>query len=184
MCPGAADEQAVRAHIESIFAASNHPEYQQRLMAEHQVLPDPVKKSLLEAREAVWRAWYGGNTAMLMELLPEELVTVGDGGDGFGSRDVIVAASARFAKGGGKLTRIDFPKTEIQAYGATAIIYTTYELEISQGGKTRIEKGKATEVFVRRGGRWLNTGWQLAPEDRRAAEPAQGPLALTGSGGE
>ena len=52
----------------------------------------------------------------------------------------------------------------IQAYGATAIIYTSYELDVLEGGRTRTERGKATEVFVRRAGKWLNTGWQLAPD--------------------
>ena len=75
-----------------------------------------------------------------------------------------MSGAERFAKGGGKLTRLAFPRTEFQAYGNTVIIYTTYELDIEQGGNTSTERGKATEVFVRRGGKWLNTGWQLAPE--------------------
>ena len=162
------------AWIQVASQTSNHPEYQQRIMSEHQALPDPVKKSLLAAREAVWRAWYGGDTAALAKLLPAELVTLAPGPDGFGARDEIMAASTRFAAGGGKLTRLEFPRTEIQAYGATVIIYTSYDLDVSEGGKTRTEKGKATEVFVRRGGSWLNTGWQLAPEAARAAGPAPG----------
>lgn len=156
------------AWIQVASQTSNHPEYQQRIMSEHQALPDPVKTSLLAAREAVWRAWYGGDTAALAKLLPEELVTLTPGPDGFGVREGIMAASARFAAGGGRLTRLEFPRTEIQAYGATAIIYTSYDLDVVEGGKTRTEKGKATEVFVRRGGSWLNTGWQLAPETRGA----------------
>lgn len=162
------------AWIQVASQTSNHPEYQQRLMSEHQVLPDPVRKSLLEAREKVWRAWYGGDTTALGELLPEELMTLSPGTDGFTGRDGIVAASKQFAGGGGKLVRLEFPRTEIQAYGATAIIYTSYELEVAEAGKNRVERGKATEVFVRRGSRWLNTGWQLAPEMRAtgAARPA------------
>ena len=161
--------------IQVASQTSNHPEYQQRIMSEHQVLPDPVRKSLLQAREQVWRAWYGGDTAGLTQLLPEELMTLTPGTDGFTGRDGILGASARFAKGGGKLVRLEFPRTEIQAYGATAIIYTSYELDVAEGGKTRTERGKATEVFVRRGNRWLNTGWQLAPE--MSASGAGGPAA-------
>ena len=44
------------------------------------------------------------------------------------------------------------------------IIYTTYALETEHEGKVRKEAGKATEIFVRRGPDWLNTGWQLAPD--------------------
>ena len=53
-------------------------------------------------------------------------------------------------------------------------IYTSYDLDVVESGKARTEKGKATEVFVRRGGGWLNTGWQLAPETGRAAAGAPG----------
>lgn len=160
--------------IQVASQTSNHPDYQQRIMSEHQTLADPVRKSLLDAREKVWRAWYAGDTASLTQLLPDELMTLGPGTDGFTGRDGILAASTRFTSGGGKLLRLAFPRTEIQAYGATAIIYTSYELEVAEGGKNRVERGKATEVFVRRGGRWLNTGWQLAPEMSASGARAQG----------
>jgi hypothetical protein len=111
----------------------------------------------------VWRAWYGGDQAALMKLLPPELITLGDGND-FGTRDPIVNASLAFAKSGGRLRSLAFPRTDFQAYGNTAILYTTYALETERDGKVQKEAGKATEVFVHRGGQWLNTGWQLAPD--------------------
>ena len=49
------------------------------------------------------------------------------------------------------------------AYGATAILYTTYELDLLVDGKTHTERGAATEIFVRQNGTWIHTGWQLAP---------------------
>ena len=39
----------------------------------------------------------------------------------------------------------------------------SYEMELQGGGATRTERGMATEIFVRKEGDWLNTGWQLAP---------------------
>lgn len=143
---------------------SYHPEFQMRRMSELRTLNEAARKSLLTAREAVWRAWYGGDTKALEALLPPELVTLGPGESGWGVRDGIIAASARFANNGGKLTRLEFPRTEIQVYGNTAIIYTSYLLDVAEDGKTRTEKGKATEVFVHRDGQWVNSGWQLAPE--------------------
>jgi uncharacterized protein (TIGR02246 family) len=143
---------------------SYHPDYQQRRMSDLVTLNGAARQSLLTAREAVWRAWYGGDTAALAALLPPELVTLGPGQAGWGARDGIIAASEKFAKSGGTLTRLEFPRTEIQVYGSTAIIYTSYVLDVAAGGTTRTESGKATEVFVRRSGKWLNTGWQLAPE--------------------
>ena len=50
----------------------------------------------------------------------------------------------------------------LRAYGNTAILYTTYEMDLQVGGKPSTERGAATEVFVRRDGAWINTGWQLA----------------------
>ena len=142
---------------------SLHPESMQDRMSAFNPVPASARKTLLEAREAVWRSWYSGDLERLKTLIPEELITLGPGPDGWGTRDSIVAASERFAKAGGKLTRLVFPRTEFQGYGNTVIIYTSYELDIEQNGKTRTEKGLATEVFVIRKGQWLNTGWQLAP---------------------
>jgi hypothetical protein len=36
-------------------------------------------------------------------------------------------------------------------------------MDLASGGQTHTERGMATEVFVFKEGRWLNTGWQLAP---------------------
>ena len=49
------------------------------------------------------------------------------------------------------------------AYGATAILYTSYETDVTREGRTRTERGLATEVFVQQDGRWHNTAWQLSP---------------------
>ena len=149
--------------VQAASQTSLHPDSQEAHRSDLRTLGDDEKESLLKAREAVWRAWYGGDQAALMKLLPPELITLGDGND-FGTRDPIVNASLGFAKSGGKLRSLTFPRTEFQAYGNTVIIYTTYALETEHNGKVQKEAGKATEVFVRRGPDWLNTGWQLAPD--------------------
>ncbi len=149
--------------IQAASQTSLHPESQQTAMSELRELGAEEKASLLVAREAVWRAWYGGDRAALMKLLPPELITLGGGAE-FGRRDPIVQASLEFSKSGGRLRSLTFPRTEFQAYGNTVIIYTTYALETERAGTVNKEQGKATEVFVHRGGQWLNTGWQLAPD--------------------
>ena len=137
-----------------------HPETAaQEAQALHK-LSDSEKKSLLEAREAVWRAYFAGNRAALEKLLPEELLTVEAGGQ-WGNRQAVLESSAQFAAGGGKLVRLEFPKTEIQAYGYVAIVYSTYVYEIEQGGKPFTNTGRATEVFVYRNGAWVNPSWHL-----------------------
>jgi hypothetical protein len=148
-----------------IQVASNtsfHPDEVQRRMAQPAELSDTDRKALMAARESVWRAWFSGDTAALTALVPPELVTIESGSGAFGTLASNLADSRGFAASGGRLTRLVFPRTEVQAYGATAILYTTYELDLLAGGKTTTQRGAATEVFVQREGRWINTGWQLA----------------------
>jgi ketosteroid isomerase-like protein len=149
-----------------IQVASNtslHGDEFARRMSQLRPLHDEERAGVLKAREAVWRAWFSGDTATLTALVPPELVTIEPDSDKFGTRASNLEASRSFAAAGGKLTRLVFPRTEFQAYGNTVILYTTYEFELTMDGKTKTERGAATEVFVRQGDRWLNTGWQLAP---------------------
>jgi ketosteroid isomerase-like protein len=124
-------------------------------------LSEPETKSLLDSREAVWRAYFAGNRAALEKLLPAELLTMDPGSGEWGNRQAALEGSARFAAQGGKLLRIEFPKTEIQAYGDVAIVYSNYVYEIEQGGKPFTNSGRATEVFVYRNGAWVNPSWHL-----------------------
>ena len=149
-----------------IQVASNtslHPEAVSQLISQRRVLSTDERASLMKAREAVWRAWFAGDQAMLEKLLPPELITINPGSNTFGTRASTLEGSRNFAAGGGKLTRLAFPSTEIQVYGNTAILYTSYEMDLADSGQSHTERGMATEVFVFTGGQWLNTGWQLAP---------------------
>jgi hypothetical protein len=140
---------------------SYHGDTLERRGSEPRQLGEAEKKEVLAAREAVWRAWFGGDRQRLTSLLPPELITIEPSGS-FGNLTSNLEGSRDFAAGGGKLTRLTFPATHFQAYGATVILYTTYDMDLVVDGKTRTERGAATEVFVRQNGRWVNTGWQLA----------------------
>jgi hypothetical protein len=145
---------------------SYHGDELARRASELRPLGDAERKELLAAREAVWRAWFAGDTQRLTALLPPELITIDSQSEKFGTLPTNLEQSRQFASGGGRLTRLAFPTTELQAYGGTVILYTTYDMDLLVGGKTRTERGAATEVFVRRNGKWINTGWQLAPATR------------------
>jgi hypothetical protein len=138
-----------------------HPESVAERSQTLRKLSETEKKNLLEAREAVWRAYFAGNRAALEKLLPAELLTMDPGSGEWGNRQAVLESSARFAADGGKLTRLEFPKTEIQVYGSVAIVYSKYEYEIEQGGKPFTNSGRATEVFVYRNGAWVNPSWHL-----------------------
>jgi Domain of unknown function (DUF4440) len=149
-----------------IQVASNtslHPDAVSQLVSQRRMLDRDERASLMKARETVWRAWFAGDQATLARLLPPELITIEPGASSFGTRASTLEGSRGFAAGGGKLTRLAFPSTEIQVYGNTAILYTSYEMELQTGGQTRSERGMATEIFVSKDGTWQNTGWQLAP---------------------
>jgi ketosteroid isomerase-like protein len=149
-----------------IQVASNtsmHPDGLARLMSQPRQLDEGERKAVLAAREAVWRAWFAGDTDALKKLVPPELISIGSQSDAFGTLASNLEGARGFASSGGKLTRLVFPRTEFQAYGNTVILYTTYEMDLLAGGRTNTERGVATEVFVERDGQWINTGWQLAP---------------------
>ena len=146
------------------------PAWRAEQMTRPATLPPPVRDQLLAAREAVWRAYFTNDQAQLDKLVPAETITL----DGpierpFVRKPEILEGARQGAERGTKLVRLEFPQTEIQVYGTTAVIYTTYlyELETSQG-RRQTTTGKATEIFVRRDGGWVNPGWHLAP-----AKPAQ-----------
>jgi hypothetical protein len=148
-----------------IQAASNTGPHPETIAASRSTLfvPDGrAREELLKARRAVWDAWFGGDTAALLKLLPPETVALGPGD--WHHRDEIVKGSEAFARSGGKLVRLEFPQTEIQGYGDVFIFYTSYVFETEEGGRRTTQSGKATEMFVHRDGALLNTGWQLAPD--------------------
>jgi ketosteroid isomerase-like protein len=147
-------------------AASNtdqHPAARDEQMSATIRLPEPAQKSLLAAREAVWRSWFAGDTKRLTELLPEDTIAINSGGEEeWPGRDAILESSRQFAAAGNKLVRLEFPRTEIRAYGRTAVIYTTYLFEIeTAAGQRSTSSGRATEFFVLRNGKWLNPGWHM-----------------------
>ena len=124
-------------------------------------LPEDQKKKLLDAREAVWRAFFAGDRATLEKLIPEDTITIEAGEETWSNRKSILESSTEFAKSGNKLIKLDFPKTEIQVYGMTAIVYSNYAYELEVGGSRVQRSGRVTEVFVLRHGEWVNPGWHM-----------------------
>ena len=138
-----------------------HPESVAEQYQTLRTLPEEGKKRLLGAREAVWRAYFAGDRETLSKLVPDETLTIEPGGDKFGNRTAVLEGSARFAKSGGKLVRLEFPTTEIQCYGYTAVVYSTYLYELEVNGQRSQQSGRVTEFFVNRNGQWVNPGWHM-----------------------
>ncbi len=122
---------------------------------------DAVPADLRQAREAVWRAWFANRRADLIALVPADVIAIGPGDGPWQARDEVLADAAAFAARGEKLVRLRFPRTRAQVLGDVAILYSTFEWVTSAGGKETPFSGRATEVFQRRDGRWINIGWHL-----------------------
>ena len=138
-----------------------HPESAEEQYQTPRTLGDQMKKRLLDAREAVWRAYFSNDRAALEKLIPEETVAIEAGDNTWSNRKSIFDGAAQFAKGGGKLVRLEFPKTEIQVYGYTAVVYSNYSYELETAGQRYQQAGRVTEVFVLRKGQWVNPGWHM-----------------------
>lgn len=124
----------------------------------------PLDQQLLQTREAVWRAWFAGDVATLQKLVPRETIVISSGERKWKNQtDVIKGAEAFHAKGG-RLVRLEFPRTEVQHFGSVAVTYSQYVIEIEEGGKRSVTSGRATEIFVLRNGHWINPGWHTDEE--------------------
>jgi hypothetical protein len=83
-----------------IQVASNtslHPDALSQIVSQRRMLDPDERKALLEARDAVWRAWFAGDQATLTKLLPPELVTIEPGSTTFGTRASTLEGSRGFA---------------------------------------------------------------------------------------
>ena len=137
------------------------PEWRAEQMSKPLTIGPGIRDRILAAREKVWRAWFANDRATLEKLIPEEVIAIDNGGEGWSDRAAVFAGAQRFAESGGKLVRLEFPKTEIQVYGNTILVYTTYIYETDVKGQRNTASGRATEMFVRRGDELVNVGWHM-----------------------
>jgi ketosteroid isomerase-like protein len=117
------------------------------------------RAQILKVRESVWRAWFANDAKALERLVPPDTIVISSDEAKWKNQADILRTAAEFQAGGGKLIRLEFPRTEIQRFGDVAIIWTSYLVETEENGKRGVVSGRATEIFVRRNGEWLNPGW-------------------------
>jgi hypothetical protein len=126
-----------------------------------QQLTPEQRRQLLADREKVWRAYFTNDQKHLNAVIPPETIAINAGEEQWADRAAILAGAQQFAQSGAKLVRLEFPRTEIQVYGDVAILYTTYLFELESEGQRQAYAGRGTEIFVRRNGVWVNSGWHL-----------------------
>ena len=137
------------------------PDWRLQQMSKPLTVTPEIRQKILTEREAVWKAYFNNDRATLERLIPDEAIAINNDAEAWSDRTAILAGAQGFADSGAKLVRLEFPKTEMQIYGDTVIIYTTYLYEIEANNKRVTKSGRATEMFVRRGNDLVNVGWHL-----------------------
>jgi Domain of unknown function (DUF4440) len=120
--------------------------------------------NLLRVRETVWRSWFANDATTLRKLVPPETIVISAGERQWKHQAGVLQSAAEFRAQGGKLIRLEFPRTEIQQFGEVAILYSEYRVETEMHGKRSISSGRATEIFVLHDGQWTNPGWHTDAE--------------------
>jgi hypothetical protein len=134
---------------------------QEKSAIQPSVLTDEVRKELLDARETAWRSFFQKDLAVVERILAPELIAIQQSSDHWDNRTRLIAVAKAINEQGVQLLRLEFPRTEIQMFGDTAILYYTYIFETGREGKSVVDGGRGTEVFVRRDGKWVDVGWHL-----------------------
>jgi Domain of unknown function (DUF4440) len=145
------------------FASSNAAEEsrQEKSAGQTSALTDQVRKELLDARETAWRSFFQKDLDVVERIVAPELIAIQENSDRWDNRTRLIALAKAMNEQGVQLLRLEFPRTEIQLFGDTAIPYYTYIFETGLKGKSVVDGGRATEIFVRRDGKWVDVGWHL-----------------------
>ena len=138
-----------------------HPETITKSYSDSRTITSQFREFLLKAREEVWQAYFANDTAKLQKLIPKETIAINPGEESFENQTSIFASAKGFAESGAKLVKLEFPKTEIQSFGATVIMYSNYIYEIEAKGQKQTYSGRATEIFVIRNNVLENVGWHI-----------------------
>jgi Domain of unknown function (DUF4440) len=126
-----------------------------------QPMSDPAASALASAREAVWRAWFAGDTIALSKLVPS-VVAAGSGHQPWESRAITFQGARAFASSGARLVDLRFDSTTIALDGNLAIVRSRFAYTIESPNHERnTVTGRATEIFVLENERWLNPFWYL-----------------------
>ncbi len=124
-------------------------------------LPADELKALEKERHAVWVDWFTGDTAALRRSLGPELVAMSTGARYWQSLDESIASSVKYKADGNTFVSVEFDSTRIHRFGETVVMFSRYHVVTSKDGTRGDLRGRATEVFVRVGRRWVHTSWHL-----------------------
>jgi len=76
-------------------------------------------------------------------------------------RDAIIADGVAFRRSGRTLVSLTFADDEFVVRDGMALMLSVYQAVTSIAGVRDTLQGRATEIFVREDGHWLNPYWHL-----------------------
>ena len=120
-----------------------------------------TRAQLVIARDAVWRAWFAGDSAALVRLLPEPMVGMDQ------DRAAIIADAQGSAGAGRRLEKLEFTCDEFYVSGDVAVVFSNYRTDVRDGNELDVTTGRAIELFERRNGVWVNPSWHLDEDPGR-----------------
>jgi hypothetical protein len=116
---------------------------------------------ILRLREAAWRAWFSADEAALRRILPTDFIGIGMKAGPLATLGKAIEDSRAFHATGARLAKLEFPETQFQRYGDVVILYGRYRIAVEAAGKQETTQGRLTEMFLKRNGVWVHTGWHL-----------------------
>ncbi len=115
---------------------------------------DAVKRQLLQITRDARNAALRNDMAVWDNYLADDYTETDENGSVKTKRQVIkdFRPVPAFAD-----PRIDIENVDVRVYGETAILFFRGDLRMNIGGKQLVESFQITDVYIRRGGRWLLT---------------------------
>jgi Domain of unknown function (DUF4440) len=126
--------------------------------------PDSATEhAILDARDAIWRAWFADDTAQFRHLVPAALAAGSTEGshERWSDRAQALDEARQFVAAGGTLIKLAFPQTEIRVMDSLAVVLSVYEVQVATHGAPQATRGHSTEIFVLQNGQWVNPFWYL-----------------------
>ena len=121
-----------------------------------------TQQEILALREKAWRSWFSNDTTGFKQVVPAELLAIGWDGGAWQNRAETMKGMADFAKSGLTLKELHFVKNGWQQYGDVIILYSNFHVGlVGPKGEKQDTLGRGTEIFVKRNGKWIHTGWHL-----------------------
>ena len=94
-------------------------------------------------------------------MLGPELIAISNDSPDYQSLDFTLTGAAQFKASGATLASVTFNATKVHRFGDVVVMFSHYAIDIDKAGQRSAQHGRATEVFVRRNGRWVHTSWHI-----------------------